>query len=177
MYLFGYSHGMSAELLEQVRRETGLSQGEFAARAGTSRPTLSAYEHGHKSPTLATVERMLHSVGFELHAEPSIAFREVPLRRGRPIFVAERWWRLPVKSALRSVELPAALHWSRPGTTYRLSDRRERARCYEVVLREGMPPDILSIIDGALLADLWPELVLPRDLRSEWQPLIDQVIG
>jgi len=34
-----------AELLGQVRVSAGLTQEELARRAGTSRPTLSAYEH------------------------------------------------------------------------------------------------------------------------------------
>lgn len=55
----------------------------------------------------------------------------------------------------------------------RSSRRRERARVYEIVLREGTPDDILRYVDGALLCDLWPELVLPNDLRSAWQPIID----
>lgn len=165
---------MGAELLERVRHEAGLSQEELASRAGTSRPTLSAYEHGRKSPTLTTVERILDSAGFELTAEPRITFREVPLRRGRPVFVADRLWRLPVRDAMAEVELPLELNWSRPGTRFRLSDRRERARCYEVVLREGTPADILRYVDGALLIDLWAELVLPREIRDAWQNLIDK---
>ena len=168
---------MSAELLERVRQEAGLSQEELASRAGTSRPTLSAYEHGRKSPTLATVERLLDSAGFELTAEPRVAFREVPLRRGRPVFVANRLWRLTITDAFAEVTLPLELNWSRPGAGFRLGDRRQRARCYEVVLREGMPADILRYLDGALLIDLWPELVLRRGVRDAWQPLIDEVTG
>jgi len=165
---------MGAELLEWVRHEAGLSQDELASRAGTSRPTLSAYEHGRKSPTLTTVKRLLDSAGFELAAEPKVTFREVPTRRGRPIFVANRLWRLPIRAAFTDVTLPLELNWSHPGAAFRLSDRRERARCYEVVLREGMPDDILSYVDGALLVDLWSDLVLPRDTCHVWQPLIDQ---
>ncbi len=146
-------------------------------RAGTSRPTLSAYEHGRKSPTLATVERLLDSAGFDLTAEPKVTFRKVALRRGRPIFVADRLWRLSIKDALAEVMLPLELNWSQPGATFRLSDRRQRARCYEVVLREGMPADILRFVDGALLVDLWPELVLPREIRDTWQPVVDGATG
>jgi hypothetical protein len=32
-------------------------------------------------------------------------------------------------------------------------------------------------VDGALLVDLWPELVLPRDLRAAWSPLINQALA
>ena len=54
----------------RVRQEAGVNQEELASRAGTLRPTLLAYEHGRKSPTLVTVERLLDSAGFELTAEP-----------------------------------------------------------------------------------------------------------
>lgn len=73
--------------------------------------------------------------------------------------------------------LPLGLYWSRPGSAFALSDRRQRARCYEAVLREGMPDDILRFIDGALLVDLWTELFLPREVRAAWQPLIGEVGG
>ncbi len=165
---------MGAELLEWVRHEAGLSQDELASRAGTSRSTLSAYEHGRKSPTLTTVKRLLDSAGFELTAVPKVTFREVPTRRGRPIFVADRLWRLPISDAFSDVTLPLELNWSHPSTMFRLSDRRERARCYEAVLREGMPADIVRYVDGALLVDLWSDLVLPQHARRLWQPLIDQ---
>ncbi len=167
---------MDASLLERVRHEAGLSQEEFAARAGTSRPTISAYEHGRKSPTLATASRLLDTVGYELVAEPRITFTEVPLRHGRPIFVSDRLWRLPVAHAFATVSLPLGLNWSRPGAEFRLRDRRERARCYEVVLREGAPSDLARFIDGALLVDLWDELVVPRDVRAAWEPTIDRAL-
>jgi transcriptional regulator with XRE-family HTH domain len=164
---------VESKLLERVRHEAGLSQADLAARAGTSRPTLSAYERGHKSPTLATVERLLDSAGFELTAEPRVTFREEVMRRGRPIFVPDRLWRLPIREALATVTLPLELNWSRPGATFHLADGRQRARCYEVVIREGMPNDVLRYVDGTLLIDLWPDLVLPRDVRAAWQPIIE----
>jgi len=52
-------------------------------------------------------------------------------------------------------------------------DRHQRARLYEVVIREGMPKDLLKFIDGALLIDSWDELVLPRQVRSHWQATIE----
>lgn len=35
---------------------------------------------------------------------------------------------------------------------------------------EGGPEDALTFIDGALLVDLWDELVLPTIVRRAWQP-------
>jgi hypothetical protein len=57
-----------------------------------------------------------------------------------------------------------------------LVDRRQRARLYEAVLREGGPADITAFIDGALLIDLWTELVLPRDVRKAWTPVISAAL-
>ena len=168
---------VNGDLLQRARREAGLSQDDLAVRAGTSRPTLSAYEHGRKSPTLATVERLLASAGFELDAVPKVSFSERPMRHGRPVIVPDRLWRLPVRQALATVRLPLGVSWSHSGATYALHDRRQRARCYEIVLREGQAADLLRYVDGALLVDLWNDLVLPRDLRSEWQPLIDGVVS
>lgn len=165
---------MSSTLLERVRRDAGLSQETLAKRAGTSRTTLSAYERGRKSPTLATVSRLLERAGYDLSAEPRIVFAETALRRGRPIYVANRLWRLPIKDAFAPVILPLSINWSRPGAVFRLSNRRDRSRCYEVVLREGMPTDLLRFIDGALLVDAWPDLVLPREVRAAWRNVVEE---
>jgi hypothetical protein len=78
---------------------------------------------------------------------------------------------------LVAVELPLTVNWSQPGRVFRLSDRGDRARAYELVLREGSDADVLTYIDGALLVDLWDELLLPRAVRTAWSPLIDQVRG
>jgi len=42
-----------------------------------------------------------------------------------------------------------------------------------IVLGEGAPADLLRYVHGALLVDLWPELVLPCDLRAAGQPVVD----
>jgi hypothetical protein len=80
-----------------------------------------------------------------------------------------------VREALGLVELPIHLDWSRRDRTVDLADRRQRQRAYEAILREGRPDDIEAYVDGALLVDSWNELVLPRAIRSAWQPLIDEV--
>jgi hypothetical protein len=48
---------------------------------------------------------------------------------------------------------------------------------YEAVLREGGPHDVLTYIDGVLLVDLWDELLIPRDLRAAWGPLISKQVA
>jgi transcriptional regulator with XRE-family HTH domain len=162
----------AAQLLERVRVSSGLTQEELARRAGTSRPTLSAYEHGRKSPTVATFARILSQAGWDLAAQPQVSFTRQASARGKPAWVPDRLPRLDVARALATVELPLHLNWSAPGRAFDLRSRADRARVYEIVLQEGTPADILEYVDGALLVDLWDDLVLPRDLRSAWAPVM-----
>lgn len=48
-----------------LRRRAAVSQVELAAAAGTSQPAIAAYEHGRKSPTLRTLDRLAAAVGLE----------------------------------------------------------------------------------------------------------------
>jgi transcriptional regulator with XRE-family HTH domain len=104
----------TVELLTRVRHAAGLSQGELARRARTSRSTLSAYENGRKSPTLATVERLLAEAGYQLAAEPQVTFVEYT---GQP------------SSSLGMVDTPEDLSDVRPpGASPPLRDRAPRGR-------------------------------------------------
>ena len=175
-YLIGYTRCVaSVGLLARVRRAAGLSQRELARRAGTSRPTVSAYERGRKSPSLETLERLLAGAGYELDARARIGFTTVTGPRGRRLSVPDRLPRLPVEQALAALTLPLRLNWSQPGRVFQLADRADRARVYELVLREGEAQDVLTYLDGALLVDLWDELVLPKWVRAAWSPLIASV--
>jgi transcriptional regulator with XRE-family HTH domain len=163
--------------LAEVRRVAGLSQTEWARVAGTSRPTLSAYEHGRKSPTLQTVERLLAAVGQVLEAQPRVQWTAVDVGRGRVAWVPSTLPRLTAADALRQVALPLDLNWSQPDRLFDLRDRADRARAYEIVLREGNPEQISAVVDGVLLVDLWPELVLPRAVRRAWAARIETTTG
>ncbi|MCL3819376.1 helix-turn-helix transcriptional regulator [Aeromicrobium wangtongii] len=161
---------LTTSLLLRARRAAGLSQRELALRAGTSRPTLSAYEHGRKSPSLATASRIVAAAGFDLGLTPRIVFTEHAVGRGRTLSVPSRLPRLDADVAFAAVELPLHLNWSDRGRIFDLRNRRQRARVYELVLREGRPEDLLAYVDGLLLMDLWDELVLPADVRAAWSP-------
>jgi transcriptional regulator with XRE-family HTH domain len=167
----------TANLLLRARRAAGLNQDELARRAGTSRPTLSAYEHGRKSPTLETASRLLAETGFELDLRPRVSFVEQVTARGRVVVVPTCLPRLAVEEALAVVALPLHLNWSEPGRQFNLRDRAHRARVYEIVVREGGPDDILTYVDGALLIDLWQELVLPREVRAAWTGVVEDASG
>lgn len=56
----------AGELLAQCRRAAGLTQAELAERAGTSQPVISAYERGHREPTVPTLRRLLAAAGVQL---------------------------------------------------------------------------------------------------------------
>jgi hypothetical protein len=105
-------------------------------------------------------------------ALPQVSFTQRPSARGRPAWVPDRLPRLDVTRALAAVELPLHLNWSAPGRVFDLRSRADRARVYEIVLQEGRPADILAYVDGALLVDLWDDLVLPQAVRSAWAPLV-----
>jgi transcriptional regulator with XRE-family HTH domain len=164
-------------LLEHARSSAGLTQHELARRAGTSRTTLSAYENGRKSPTVATFARLLAEAGYELEAQPQVGFSRQPAARGRWAWVPDHLPRLDTAHAFARVQLALHLNWSAPERVFDLGLRTDRACVYEVVLQEGRPADILAYVDGALLVDLWDDLVLPRAIRSAWTPVINASRG
>jgi transcriptional regulator with XRE-family HTH domain len=166
---------MIGKLLTLAREAAGLSKADLAERAHTSRTTLSAYEHGRVSPTLDTADRILTAAGYRLTTTQILQWTDVRIGRGRTVAVPNELPDLPARQALRTMVMPVHLDWSRPGRVVELANRRQRARAYEVVLREGRGSDIESIVDGALLVDLWNDLVLPQYVRAAWQPLIDRV--
>jgi transcriptional regulator with XRE-family HTH domain len=51
--------------VRDLRSLSDMTQTSLASAAGTSQPTVAAYEAGRKSPTLATIERLAASVGKE----------------------------------------------------------------------------------------------------------------
>jgi DNA-binding MarR family transcriptional regulator len=110
-------------------------------------------------------------------AAAPVRFVQRRTRRGRVVSVPNRLFRLPVREALARVVLPLHINWSEPGRSFDLSRRRERARAYEMLLREGRPEDLLAFVDGALLVDLWPELVLPADVRAAWELPLQSTLG
>ena len=58
---FGYTHVMTT--IRDPRSLSDMTRTDLASAAGTSQPTVSAYEAGRKSPTLTTIERLAASVG------------------------------------------------------------------------------------------------------------------
>jgi hypothetical protein len=73
--------------------------------------------------------------GFALAIDRVPDFRKVCTGRGRPFYVAESLWRLPLEVSFAKVQPPRSVNWSSPGSSYNLADCRQRSRCYEIVLR------------------------------------------
>ena len=64
-YPIGYHAAViAARTLQEARRTARLSLRALAARAGTSHATVSAYEHGAKVPSVATLAHLLEAAGF-----------------------------------------------------------------------------------------------------------------
>ena len=82
--------------------------------------------------------------------------------------------RLAPAAAFAQVSLPLRLSWSQPRRVFNLADRGDRPRVYEAALTEGGPDAVLQYVDGALLIDLWDDLVLPRDVRAAWARSLPQ---
>ncbi|MEU8321394.1 helix-turn-helix transcriptional regulator [Nonomuraea sp. NPDC048881] len=153
-------------LFRQARHAASMNQKALASRSGTSRTTLSAYEHGRKSPTLETAGRILDAAGFRLALEPKVEFA-VQSAGGRCFHVPSRLRRLPVAAALGVLRFG--------GRVYDLADRHQRRAAYSALLSEGGPADLLDHVDGALLVELWGELALPAAVRAAWMPLVEQI--
>ncbi len=59
----------AASLLRETRQAHGLNQAELARRAGTSQTYISRVERGSISPSLKTLQRLLHAMGVRLKLE------------------------------------------------------------------------------------------------------------
>ena len=161
--------------LKQVREQAGLTITEVAHRAGTSRATLSAYEHGHKSPTTDTLERLLIALDAQLTITVEPKFSTHFGYRGKPFHVPDSLPSLPLGQAIRIVELPNRLAWSGQERVRNLADRSDRRFVYKQVIEEGTEEDILKYIDGRFLVDLWDELLIAPVIQELWKPLIAHV--
>ena len=53
-------------LLRQARKRAGLSQAELAARAGVTQSVISAYESGHRQPSIPALTALIDATGHEL---------------------------------------------------------------------------------------------------------------
>jgi predicted nucleotidyltransferase/DNA-binding XRE family transcriptional regulator len=69
----------ASALIKEVRLRAGLTQTQLAQAAGTSQPTLAAYESGAKSPSVRTLDRIVRSAGASL----TVTVVDAPAARGQ----------------------------------------------------------------------------------------------
>jgi len=164
-----------SKALRSARIAAGLTQADVAAATGIARPNIAAYEAGRREPRISTAEVLLGATAASMVIIAPVTWTWTATRR--PYALPSRLWRLSAWEALRQFEAQTHLWWSGPPRTFDLCQRPERLRAYEVVLREGTPADITSVVDEVLLREAWQDLVLPADLRRAWQPLVDALLS
>ena len=64
-------------ILRAARLRASLSQAALADRVGVAQSVISAYERGHREPSLRTLERLVAGTGHELQVEITLAPQEV----------------------------------------------------------------------------------------------------
>lgn len=72
----------TGRLLRQAREQAGITQQELAGRLGCSQPAISQAEAGGASLSVATLQRFLDALGYDL--ELGIVSRDVALNKGVP---------------------------------------------------------------------------------------------
>ncbi len=160
------------QLLLKARRGCGLSQRRLSELAGTSQATLSTYERGVKSPSLAVAERIVEAAGYRLDLVTQIQFTQHTDPVGGTFWVPNRLWRGRLPECFAKIYLEDATRF-RGITRFDLRRRAQRRRLYELVLRRGQPDELIDWVDGALLVDLWEDLQLPALIRRAWQPVVE----
>lgn len=68
----------ASALIKSARTRAAMTQAQLAEAAGTSQPTLAAYETGAKSPSVRTLDRLVRAAGATLH----VNIVDAPAARG-----------------------------------------------------------------------------------------------
>jgi transcriptional regulator with XRE-family HTH domain len=91
----------TAELIRTARQRRGLTLRALAERAGTSHSTLSAYETRTKTPTVATLERILRAAGYAIDGEVERRVTDGDERGSELVAVLELAEQFPARHAAR----------------------------------------------------------------------------
>jgi transcriptional regulator with XRE-family HTH domain len=158
-------------IIELARRGAGLTQGELAARAGTTQSAVSMYERRRKVPLLDVAERLMQAAGVDLGMVTLVRWEAELVTPASGFFYPDRLWRVEVPGCFDTVRMVD--HVGGTGQEeWDLRDRVHRRRLFENLLVKGDAEQIMRWVDGALLIDLWDELDLPSRIRAAWEPAV-----
>lgn len=124
-----------------LRDLAGLTQAELADAAGTSQPTIAAYEAGRKSPTLDTVRRLGDAAGLEA----VVGFHPPTTREDRRSLhlhraIARRLTEEPEATLDRARRTLALMRGRQPGAEPLLRE-------WEVLLERPVPDLVSALTD------------------------------
>jgi transcriptional regulator with XRE-family HTH domain len=158
-------------IIELARRAAGLTQAELAARAGTTQSAVSMYERRRKIPLLDIAERLMQAAGADLGMVTTVVFEVDFLPWLKAFWYPDRLWRVEVPGCFDRVRMPDLVGGTEQDE-WDLRDRTDRRRLFENLLVEGTQYMMMRWVDGALLVDVWAELVLPEKVRAAWEPAV-----
>jgi transcriptional regulator with XRE-family HTH domain len=158
-------------IIELARRAADLTQAELARRAATTQSAVSMYERRRKVPLLDIAERLMQAAGADLGMVTTVVWEVDFLPGLKPFHYPNRLWRVEVPGCFDIVRMPDMVGRTDQGE-WNLRDRSDRPRLYENLLVEGDQHMIMRWVDGALLVDVWTELVLPAKIRAAWEPAV-----
>jgi uncharacterized protein len=133
-------------LLRQARKRAGLSQVELAARAGVTQSVISAYESGHRQPSIPALARLIGAAGFEL----TLGLRRQPGRLRRLSGPVGR----RVRRHREDLIATAAAHGVRNLRVFGSVARGEDRPDSDVDLLADLPPGLSLFGLGRVEADL-----------------------
>lgn len=154
-------------LLRSARVARRMTQETVARLAGTSQATLSAYERGAKSPSLAVTERILYALGYRLDIRDVVTFHTLAINDdGWTIHVPDRLWRVDPPHCFLDIVIG--------GRGYDPSDSRQRVEAYVLLLEHADQQKIFNHVDAALLVASWSAISkrLREPVRRAWAPLV-----
>jgi transcriptional regulator with XRE-family HTH domain len=158
-------------IIELARRGAGLTQAELARGAGTTQSAVSMYERRRKVPMLDVAERLMQAAGADLGMVTTVVWEVDFLPGLKAFWYPDRLWRVEVPGCFDTVVMPDLV--GRTGQDeWDLRHRPDRRRLYENLLSEGDQHMITRWVDGALLVDVWSELVVPDKIRTAWEPAV-----
>jgi hypothetical protein len=95
----------------------------------------------------------------------------------RPVALPEDIDDPSIEKAHGLVRLPGHVWWSGPDRLWNLTDPRQCARLYEILLTEGTDDDVRRFIEVDKLVRLWDVLWVPPHVRTAWRNHIYRLRG